>query len=124
MARRARAGFTLVEVLVALVVTVSVLVILAQGFSVGATASVGAQKLSRAVMLAEQKLAEYETGEASLTSGGTGDFGQDHPGYTWSVSVSAGSNNLTELTVTVSWKQVEQAQSYSIARLMRERPTP
>jgi prepilin-type N-terminal cleavage/methylation domain-containing protein len=120
---RAR-GFTLIEVLVALVITVSALVLLAQGFAVGGSASSSAQKTTRAVMLASKVMAQYETGELGLSASGQGDFKPDYPGFTWKSDMATSTNNLTQVTVTVAWTQGQSEQSYALVRLMRERPTP
>ncbi len=61
-----RRGFTLVEVLVALVVTVAALTILAQGFTTGARASTVSQNETRATLLAHQVLTDLELGELSI----------------------------------------------------------
>jgi prepilin-type N-terminal cleavage/methylation domain-containing protein len=62
------AGFTLIEVLVALVVVTAGLTIIAQGFLTGGRASVASQNESVAAMLAESKMAEVEAGIVSTQS--------------------------------------------------------
>lgn len=120
--RRADSGYTLVEVLLALVICASVLVIAAQGFSIGATAASGASKLSRAVMLAEMVVAEYETGERSLTASGEGDFSPDWPEFSWASTIETTTiEGLSQLTVTVAWKEGTRDQTYSLVRLMAPR---
>ena len=51
-----KAGFTLIEVLVALVVAVAAMSLLAQGFTTGARASTTAQHATRAALLAQRSM--------------------------------------------------------------------
>jgi len=81
----ASAGFTLMEVMVALsVVAIALLAIYRMH-----TQTLFMDERGRfdtvAVMLARQKLAEMETVDAADMIGDSGDFGSDHPGYTWRI---------------------------------------
>lgn len=49
--------------------------------------SASARFYSQAPQLARWKLAEVETQEFKDVTGGSGDFGEDFPGYSWSLSV-------------------------------------
>jgi prepilin-type N-terminal cleavage/methylation domain-containing protein len=121
---RRNAGFTLTEVLVALVITATALVIIAQGFSAGAQASTSSQRLTRAVMLAEGKMTEFETGEIALSSAPSGDFKPDYPDFSWSSTIESGSFGSYHVTVTVTWSERGEPQTYSLARVLTERPAP
>ena len=57
-----RRGFTLIEVLVALVVAVAAMALLSQGFTTGARASTTAQFATRAALLAQRVVTDFETG--------------------------------------------------------------
>lgn len=116
-------GFTLVEVLVALVVTVAALTVLAQGFATGARASTGSQNATRAALLAQQVITDLETGELPLNQSQSGAFEHD-PDYTYETRSETGDPGLTKITVTVAWEQRGEARTYVLTRLMRERPTP
>ena len=88
----------------------------------GAQASSSSQRLTRAVMLAEGKLAEFETGEIALSSAPTGDFQPDWPDFSWTSTIETGSFGSYHVTVTVTWTERGEPQTYSIARLLTERP--
>jgi prepilin-type N-terminal cleavage/methylation domain-containing protein len=117
------AGFTLVEVLVALVVMVSAIAILAQGFTTGGGASVTAQNRTKAVWLAEEKMADLESGVLALNLGQSGTV-TDNPDWKWEVrSDSTTVTGLYQMTVTIVWKERGQDRTYHLVRLMRERPS-
>lgn len=116
-------GFTLVEVLVALVVMVSALTILAQGFTSGGAASVTSQNRTKAVWLAEEKMADLEAGILPLNLGQSSSY-TDLPDWRWDVkSDSSTTTDLYQMTVTITWKERGQDRTYHLVRLMRERPT-
>lgn len=82
-----RQGFTLLEVMVALAVLAIALTSIyrLQGQTMMMSASAGFYSL--APQLAQTKLAEIERQEFKDIIDGTGDFGQDYPGYTWSLAI-------------------------------------
>jgi general secretion pathway protein I len=80
-----QAGFTLIEVLVAIVILVIAMtsVYRLQGDTFRMSAS--ARFYTMAPMLARSKLSEIELQGFKNAGDGSGDFGQAYPGYTWSV---------------------------------------
>jgi general secretion pathway protein I len=80
---RPSAGFTLMEVLVALSVVAIALLAIYRMHSQTLFMDARGRFDSLAVMLARQKLAEMETIDPTELIGGSGDFGSDYPGYTW-----------------------------------------
>ncbi|HVE39291.1 MAG TPA: prepilin-type N-terminal cleavage/methylation domain-containing protein [Planctomycetota bacterium] len=118
-----RAGFTLIEVLVALVVAVAAMALLSQGFTTGARASTTAQFATRAAMLAQRVLTDFETGQLALTSNQSGGF-EDEPDFTYETTAATGSiTGLTQLTIRIKWQERNQDRSYELVRLMKDRPT-
>lgn len=117
---RREGGFTLVEVLVAMVVTVAALTILAQGFAEGGRASAASQKATRAAILAGEILAELETGELAADASASGKFDEE-PDYSWVVKSDEDEPGLRLLTVTVSWTERSEKREYVLSRLLRER---
>lgn len=117
-------GFTLIEVLVALVVTIAALSIIAQGLSTGARASVLSQKNTRAAMLAQQVLSGLETGEIPLGSGAAETF-EEEPDFAYETLSTPDPDNpgLNYVTVTIKWSEREQDRTYVLTRLMKDRPT-
>lgn len=126
--KRTSGGFTLIEVLVALVVTVAALAMLAQGFMTGARASVGSQYVTRAALLAQRVITDFETGLLPLTSNQNGTF-DDEPDFTYETvsgttsSTATGTiTGLTQLTVTIKWQERNQDRTFVVVRLMKDRP--
>jgi len=80
-------GFTIIEVVVALaIITISLTSVYrmqSQTFKM----SEDARFYTIAPMLAERKLAEIETQGIADATDGSGNFGEDYPGITWSLSL-------------------------------------
>ena len=117
---RRAGGFTLVEVLVAMVVTVAALTVLAQGFATGGQASVSSQKSTRATILAGDILADIETGELAADASASGKFDEE-PDFSWTLKSDDDEPGLRLLTVTVSWTERAEKRDYVLTRLYRER---
>jgi len=118
-----RDGFTLVEVLVALVVAVAALTLLSQGFMTGARASTSSQFSTRAALLAQRVMTDFETGQLSLSSSQNGQF-DDEPDFSFQSKSDTGEvTGLVKLTITVKWQERNQDRTFVLTRLMRERTT-
>jgi len=116
-------GFTLIEVLVALVVAVAAMALLSQGFTTGARASTTAQFATRAAMLAQRVLTDFETGQLALTSNQSGSF-DDEPDFSYETTSETGSiTGLTQLTIRIKWQERNEDRRYELVRLMKDRPT-
>jgi general secretion pathway protein I len=71
-----------------------------------------------APLLAQTKMAEMEAMKPADLASDSGDFGDDFPGYTWTVTVGdvmfgssvIGSDYLRQIDLTVSWGQGEMYQ--------------
>ena len=118
-----RGGFTLVEVLVALVVTVAALTILAQGFTAGARASTVSQNATRAALLARQVLTDLELGELSIDQSHSDVF-LDDLDFRYEVMSEPGDPGIVILTIRVVWMEGRIERDYVLVRMMRERPQP
>jgi prepilin-type N-terminal cleavage/methylation domain-containing protein len=120
---RREQGFTLVEVLVALVVAVAAMSLLSQGFSSGARASTMSQFVTRAAIMAQRVVTDFETGQLSLSSNQNGKF-DDDPDFSYETLSETGLvTGLTKLTVTVKWQERNQDRTFVVVRLMKDRPT-
>jgi prepilin-type N-terminal cleavage/methylation domain-containing protein len=121
---RRRSGFTLVEVLVALVVAVAAMALLSQGFGTGARASTSSQFATRAALMAQRVVTDFETGLLPLGSNQNGGF-DDDPDFSYTTVSETDSvlTGLTKLTITVKWEERNQEHTFVLVRLMRERPT-
>jgi len=116
-------GFTLIEVLVALVVAVAALAMLSQGFTTGARASTISQFATRAALLSQRVITDFETGQLSLGSNQSGTF-DDEPDFSFEANSQTGSlTGITQLTVTIRWQERNQDRSFEVVRLMKDRPS-
>ena len=113
-------GFTLIEVLVALVVAVAAMAILSQGFSTGAKASVVSQNATRAAILAGRVMTDYETGAQSTSGSSSGTF-EDEPDFSYDTRSETYDTGLLRVTITVTWDERGQERTYELVRLFRER---
>ena len=125
-----RRGFTLIEVLVALVVAVAAMALLSQGFTTGARASTTAQFSTRAALLAQRVMTDFETGVLALSSNQNGTF-DDEPDFSYETSsdpvnitgLTQSLTGLTQLTIRIKWQERNQDRTYELVRLMQDRPT-
>ena len=126
--RLSRQGFTLLEVLVAvMILAISVTAILSQ-FSAGMEVGGKSRDITRAVLLAKEKLEELK---ARVDSGEEGKAGASDDGYSWEPRVSlyelpekeAGENEnalafeLLKLTVIVRWDSGVQERQMELSTL-------
>jgi general secretion pathway protein I len=111
-------GFTLLEVMVAMAIIAIALTAVLGSQSQGVSLASEAKFNTTAPLLAQSKIAEIEVAEAVDLSGGSGDFGEDFPGYTWEFSVEDivfekpenVSDLLKQIDLKVSWGDGEQYQ--------------
>ena len=89
-------GFTLIEVLVALAILTIALTGIYRLQSQTIMMSSKARFYSIAPLLAQAKLSEIERDSADNISDGTGDFGDQNPGYTWKLSTEPVATDLLE----------------------------
>jgi prepilin-type N-terminal cleavage/methylation domain-containing protein len=116
---RRQQGFTLIEVLVALVVAVAAMTLLSQGFSTGARASTTAQYATRAAILGQRVITDLETGAVSADGNQSGGF-DDEPDFTYQTTSETGEvTGLNKVTVTVKWQERNQDREYVLVRLLR-----
>jgi general secretion pathway protein I len=121
-------GFTLLEVMVAVVILSIVLVGVFRLHSQSLAMNMEARFHTQAPMLAQSKLAELETASNYGILDESGDFGEDFPGYRWRVSVDEVgiealgeiSNDLKRIDITVSYNNDEYVYSLRTYRFHRE----
>jgi general secretion pathway protein I len=119
------AGFTLLEVMFALAIIAATLVVVLGVQSQSLSLATETKFSTTAVFLAQHKMAEVEAGDPEDLMDGSGDFGEDFPGYRWDLTVSdtpsvepaEASDYLQQLDLTVSWGE-ESPYQYKV-RLYR-----
>lgn len=98
-------GFTLIEVLVAMIILSIAFVALLVHENRGIDYASRARFLTTSTLLAERHIAELKEAEtASMTGENTGDFGEDYPGYSYTENVE--STLLTgyyKYTLRIAW---------------------
>ena len=124
--RRGKAGFTLLEILVAMsIITIALIAIFklyTQTISMNQTLSFN----TTAPFLAQKKMAEQTSMPAEELSDNTGDFGEDFPGYTWAVSVEEvvsevlETEELKKIDIRVSWNDDEHVYYLRRYRFLRD----
>lgn len=122
---RARAGFTLVEALITLLLVAVVLPFVMKGVSASAQLGVLADRRAEAGALADTRLAEAMlTGEwEEGDSAGEFDprvYGSEAGGYTWYLLVEDWQSKTAyrEVTVIVTWLQAGQEQNVALSTVV------
>lgn len=110
-------GFTLPEVLAALVLIGVVLPVALRGVSVALATASKAKHNSEAVELARHKLTELSLATDASAYAGSGDFGTDWPGYRWESRSVTRDYGVTEVTVQVYWKSRGEEESLTLSTL-------
>jgi general secretion pathway protein I len=109
-------GFTLLEVMVAIaLIAISLTAVLgSQSQSVSLAGE--ARFNTTAALLAQSKMAEMESQDPEDLTADSGDFGEDFPGYTWTLALSNVildrpenvSDHLKRVDLTIAWGEDEQ----------------
>lgn len=84
---RNKQGFTLLEVMVALAILAITLTSIYRLQAQTLVLSARARFYAQAPMLAQAKLAEMQRQGIQDSGDGSGDFGEDYPGYSWTVRI-------------------------------------
>ncbi len=119
------AGFSLLEVLVAVTVSGAVLVVILAGFGVNLRATGVAEGYAVAVMLGQQVITEFENG--LVLPALQGDFGNDYPAYRWVAELreleTESSEPVFAVTVRVLFMRAGQERAQVIETVLPpERP--
>lgn len=108
--RRAQAGFTLIEMIVATVVLSIGVIGSIAAFNLATKASRTASDLQIATLIAEQQLnntAVQEAQQGSLSGGDSEGDSEDYPGFHWKQTVDSTDYTTTyylyQVSVTVTW---------------------
>jgi prepilin-type N-terminal cleavage/methylation domain-containing protein len=112
-------GFTLPEVLAALVFVGIVLPVVMRGLTVSMQASSAARHRVEAAQLAKQKLDEFLiVRDPSSFISATGDFGTGWNEYTWTSRAQLGEDGVYDVTVTVAWLEQSQQKSFALSTMI------
>jgi general secretion pathway protein I len=86
--RKKNAGFTLLEVMIAMAILAIALVAVFQMQSQSISMSSESRFMTTASLLAQSKMADIEAGASLGNSSQKGDFAPDHPEYGWTIQVT------------------------------------
>ncbi len=116
MKKNSEAGFTLLEVLVAVTILGIGLTALVEGFAAGLAVLQNTRNNSIAIILAEGKLAEVENGLVAADAGDFAEAGEEYSRFRWTVSRAQGeTEGVRRVTVTVSWDSPRGRRSYALS---------
>jgi general secretion pathway protein I len=82
------AGFTLMEVLIAMAILAIALVGVFQLQSQSISMATDSRFMTTAALLAQSKMVEIESGAVSSSRAQDGDFGDDYPQYSWRLEIT------------------------------------
>jgi general secretion pathway protein I len=110
------AGFTLLEVMVAMAIIAIALTAVFGSQSQSLTLASEAKFSTTAAFLAQSKMAEIEAQKPEDLTSDSGDFGEDFPGYLWELSLKDAtfdepegvSDDLKQIDLTVRWEDNDQ----------------
>lgn len=115
------AGFTLAEVLAAMMIMAIVLPVLVEGAALANRVGTIAQRERKAAMLAESKLNELAVTEEWRDGDSSGDFGPGAPEYTWRLTTDAwDEDTMRMLTLEVSFLVQGEEYTTSVSTLVPE----
>jgi len=121
-------GFTLLEIMVAISIIAIVLIAIFKMHSQTINLNLATRFYSTAPLLAQNKIAELETTSLNDQMAESGNFGDDFPNYSWSVSMNnieseilgAVSESLKKIEVTISYNNDELIYSFRTYKLLHE----
>ena len=115
------AGFTLVEVLAAMLFMAIVLPVICQAMATANRAGVLAERSREATQLADRVLNESIVSGVWEQGDQTGDFAPDHPGYSWKLTTTGWTEDaMTVVTVKVIFTVQGRESSVSLSTLVPE----
>ncbi len=116
-----RRGFTLVEVLAAMLFMTILVPVAVEGLLVCNRLSVAAQRKREVAQLANEKLTEFVVTETWRDGDQSGDFGEDWPGYSWEMKSESWTEDTMRLITVTAFYQVQgQERSESFSTLVEE----
>lgn len=121
---RRRGGFTLIEVMTALVIFSVAIIAFIQ--STGTTTAIQSDLVAseRAAMLARNVMEETRLSGTLEEETQSGDFEDEDAAYAWSTDVEESeTKNLMKVTVTISWNDGRGKKDYSLSTLMARENT-
>ncbi len=115
-------GFTLLEVMVALLIIATSFVVLLHSRNQSVLSADYAKQATIATLLASEKISEAGQEDFPDTGEETGDFGDNYSQYRWRTSVSETPyENIREVKVEVLWGEGGSERSVGLVNYVREK---
>src|SRR3990170_3193521 len=115
-------GFTLLEVMVALLIIATSFVVLLHTRNQSVTAADYAKRTTVATLLASERMSEIEQEDFPDTGEDNSNFGDDYPEYRWKTSVSdTAYENIREVKVEVLWGEGSSERSIGLVNYVRKK---
>jgi general secretion pathway protein I len=116
-------GFTLLEVLIAMAILAIALVAVFQSQSQSISMVSQSRFVTTASLLARSKMAGLEAAYRGTISPGSGNFGDDYPGYSWKVTVTdTDRDTIKKIEVTVINERMAKNNTYVLVLYRFVRP--
>ena len=113
--RPAEGGFTLLEVMLAMSILAIALVAVFQSQSQSISMMTRSRFDTAAPLLAQAKMAEIEAIATSDVTSDSGDFGDDYPGYSWSLEVLGTEiPGVEKVEVTVTSEKMKSGNTFTL----------
>ncbi|MDD5434104.1 MAG: type II secretion system minor pseudopilin GspI [Nitrospira sp.] len=113
-------GFTLLEVMIALLIIATSFVVLLHSRNQSILAADYARRMTIATLLASEKMGEMEQGGVSSSGDNSGGF-EDYPGFSWQSTVSdTAYEHMKEVKVEISWGDGAGRRSIDLVNYVRE----
>ena len=115
-------GFTLLEVMIAILIIATSFIVLLHSRNQSVIAADYARHMTVATLLASEKMGEIEQSGATETSEETGEFGEDFPEYTWRITVTETAyEKINEVRVEVLWGISEKPSRIELVNYVKEK---
>ena len=112
-------GFTLMEVLAAVVLLAIVIPVAMRGISLAMSVAEVAKHKAEAAVLAHSKLNELQATRGWQSGNLSGEFGPDHPEFRWQAELAGWeAGTLQQLSVQVTWTCGGREQQVSVTTLV------
>ena len=111
-------GFTLLEVAVTVAILATALVVIISQVAKGIKLSTDAKFSSLSAILAQAKMSEIELSGGQSASSMNGDFGKDHPGFSWVTRVADSGEDIRQVTVTIRWGEGSEQKEFALTNYL------
>ena len=116
------AGFTLLEVMIALLIIATSFVVLLHTRNQSVITADYAKRATVATLLASERMSDIELEDFPDTGEDSSNFGDDYPEYRWKTSVSDTTyENIREVKVEVLWDEGRSERSVGLVNYVRKK---